>query len=276
MTTHVWKREREPRPIWQQPTRKEQLGRFLNLLWALVSRDVRARYRRSILGPAWAIIQPFGLMVVFSLLRGVVSIPSDGIPYVIFSFSALVPWTFFANAVNYCGPSIMNNAGVLKKMAIPREVFPLAAVLTAGFDLLMSGLVLAGMMLWFQVPVGWSLLWLPLLVALTGALALAVGMFLASLGTFKRDFLLASTFLVQLWLYTTPIIYPLSSVPERWRSLYVLNPMVGLLEAFRSILARGTAPDLELLAWALPGIALAWLVSWPLFRRMSQYFADVL
>ncbi len=263
-------------PTWQNARRRAEVERFLNLLWALVSRDVRARYRRSILGPLWAIIQPLFLMVVFTILRGFVDIPSEGIPYPIFSYSALVPWTFFSTAVNNSGPSIMSNAGILKKMAVAREIFPLAAVLTAGFDLLMSGLVLAGMMIWFHVPVGWSLLWLPLLIVLTGLLALAVGMFLAALGTFKRDFLLAGTFLMQLWLYATPIIYPLSSVPERWRVFYVLNPMVGLLEAFRSILARGVAPDLELLAWALPGIALAWLVSWPFFRVMSQYFADVL
>ena len=128
--------------------------RFFTLLWALVSRDVRGRYRRSILGPAWAIIQPLFLMVVFTIIRGFVDIPSEGVPYVIFSYSALVPWTFFSSAVSACGPSIMGNAGILKKMAVPREVFPLAAVLTAAFDLLMSGLVLAGMMVWFRVPVG--------------------------------------------------------------------------------------------------------------------------
>ena len=269
---------REPRlvAVSQGSGRRERLDRFLNLLWALVARDVRARYRRSILGPAWAILQPLFLMVVFTILRGFVDIPSDGIPYVIFSYSALVPWTFFANAVNNCGPSILSNAGILKKMAVRREIFPLAAVVTASFDLLMSGIVMAGMMIWFRVPVGWSLLWLPILILMTGGLALPVGMFLASLGTFRRDFLLAGTFLMQLWLYTTPIIYPLSSVPERWRSLYVLNPMVGILEAFRAILARGAAPDLALLAWAVPGIVLAWVVAWPLFRVLSQYFADVL
>jgi lipopolysaccharide transport system permease protein len=264
------------RTTWQGVKRRDKVERFFNLLWALVSRDVRGRYRRSILGPAWAIIQPLFLMVVFTIIRGFVNIPSEGVPYVIFSYSALVPWGFFSSAVNGCGPSIIGNAGILKKMAVPREVFPLAAVLTAAFDLLMSGLVLAGMMLWFRVPVGWSLLWVPILVLMTGALALGVGMFLAALGTFKRDFLMAGGFLMQLWLYVSPIIYPVSSVPERWRGLYVLNPMVGIIEGFRAVLVKGTVPDLGLLVWSLFGIAVAWAVAWPLFRKMSQYFADVL
>jgi lipopolysaccharide transport system permease protein len=262
--------------VWHRPSRKQQAERFLTLLWALVSRDVRGRYRRSILGPAWAIIQPLFLMVVFTFIRGIVNIPSEGVPYVIFSYSALVPWTFFSSAVSNCGPSIMGNAGILKKMAVPREVFPLAAVLTAAFDLLMSGLVLAGMMLWFRVPVGWLLLWVPVLVLMTGTLALGVGMFLAAFGTFKRDFLMAGGFLMQLWLYVSPIIYPVSSVPERWRGLYVVNPIVGILEGFRAVLIKGAAPDLGLLAWSLLGIVVAWAVAWPLFRYMSQYFADVL
>ena len=264
------------RATWQSSRHHDRVGRFFNLLWALVSRDLRGRYRRSILGPAWAIIQPLFLMVVFTIIRGFVNIPSEGMPYVIFSYSALVPWMFFSKAVGDCGPSIMSNAGILKKMAVPREVFPLAAVLTAAFDLVMSGLVLAGMMFWFRVPVGWSLLWAPVLVLMTGTLALGLGMFLAALGTFKRDFLMAGGFLMQLWLYASPIIYPISSVPEQWRGLYVLNPMVGILEGFRAVLVKGTVPDLGLLTWSLLGIVVAWVVAWPLFRSMSQYFADVL
>lgn len=260
----------------QSSERWRKLRHAWNLLWALTGRDVKARYRRSFLGPLWAVIQPFFLMVVFTAIRGFVDIPSDGIPYPIFSFSVLVPWTFFATGVTQAGPSVLSNAGILKKMAVPREIFPLAAILTAAFDMLMAGLVLAGMMLWYRVPVGWSLLWLSVLVGLTGLFAWGMGMCLAALGVFRRDFLLAGGFLMQLWLYATPIIYPLSSVPEQWRTLYCLNPMVGLLEGFRSILARGLAPDLGLLLLALPGIALALLVGWPLFRTMSQYFADVL
>ena len=250
-------------------------AQFLNLLQALVSRNIRARYRRSFLGPAWAILQPLILMVLFNMLRGFVSIPSDGIPYVLFSYAALVPWTFFTNAMSLCGPSVVSNASVIKKIAVPREVFPLAAVTTALFDFCMSGLVMAGMMLWFRVPVGWALLWLPVLAFLTTTLAFGVGMFIAGLGTFKRDFIFATPFLMQFWLYATPVIYPLSSVPEKWRTLYMLNPMVGLIEGFRNVLIKASPPSLEALGWSVMVTAVVLIVSWLIFRWLSQYFADV-
>ena len=122
-------------------------SRFLTLTWAFVCREITTRYRRSILGPLWAIIQPLVLMIVFTVLRGVISIPSEGIPYVIFSYSALVPWTFFTSSLNRCGPSVLSNGSLIKKMDIPREVFPLSAIATSFFDLMMSGMVLAGMMI---------------------------------------------------------------------------------------------------------------------------------
>ncbi len=261
---------------WHRPTRRDRAEMFCNLLWALVRRDVTARYRRSVLGPAWAILQPLALMVLFNMIRGFVSIPSDGLPYIIFSYSALVPWTFFSNAINLAGPSVYSNAAVIKKIALPREVFPLAAVVTALFDFAMAGLVLAGMMLWFRVPLTWSLLWLLPLVLLTALLAFAAGMGVAALGTFRRDVILATPFLMQFWLYATPIIYPLSSVPERWQALYMLNPMVGLIEGFRNILVKGAMPPLDALGWSALMTVLGLAVAWPLFRYLSQYFADVL
>ncbi|HUS70387.1 MAG TPA: ABC transporter permease [Anaerolineae bacterium] len=257
-------------------TLRSRLARFFTLLLALVQRDVTTRYRRSMLGPAWAILQPLILMVVFNLIRGVVDIPSEGVPYLIFSYSALVPWTFFSNGLMYCGPSILSNAAILKKMALPREVFPLAGVTVALFDLAMSGLILLGMMVWFRVQFTWALLWLPFLVLITGALALGVGMFIAALGVFRRDFVFATPFLAQIWLFATPVIYPLSSVPEKWQSLYMLNPMVGLIEGFRSVLVKGNPPSLETLAVSTAVTALILIVSWPMFRWISQYFADVL
>lgn len=210
------------------------------------------------------------------MLRGFVNIPSDGVPYVLFSYSALVPWTFFTNAVSFCGPSVYSNAQVIKKIALPREVFPLAAVTTALFDFTMSGLVMIGMMLWFRVSVGWPLLWLPVLVLLVATLAFGVGMFIASLGTFKRDFIFATPFLIQFWLYATPVIYPMSSVPERWQTLYMLNPMVGVIEGFRNVLIRNIAPPLGAFGWSvlMTGVVLA--ITWPVFRWLSRYFVDVM
>jgi lipopolysaccharide transport system permease protein len=248
---------------------------FINLLLALVYRDVMSRYRRSLLGPLWAILQPLILMVLFNMLRGFVSIPSDGLPYVLFSYAALVPWTFLVNAISFSGPSIAANAPIIKKIAMPREVFPLAAVVTALLDFAMAGLVLVGMMLWFRVSISWALLWLPVLVLLTAAMAFALGMLVASLGTFKRDFIFATPFLMQFWLYATPVIYPLSSVPDRWRTLYMLNPMVGVIEGFRNVLLQASPPPLEALSWSAVMTVVILALTWPLFRWLSQYFADV-
>lgn len=257
-------------------TPAQEFRRHWTLIRALAERDIRARYRRSLLGPFWAILQPVMLMLVFTALSGVLDVPSDGIPYAVFSYSVLVPWTFFANIISRAAPSIIGNATLIKKIRLSRELFPAVVVVTAAFDALMAGLVLAVLMLWYAIPLGVWLLWLPLLVVLVGLFGLAVGMFLAALGVYRRDFLQINGFFLQLWMYLTPIIYPLEQVPERWQALYKLNPMVGLLEGFRSVLARGQSPDLGLLAWSLPGIALALLVAWPLFRFTSRYFADAL
>ncbi|RLA87457.1 MAG: ABC transporter permease [Deltaproteobacteria bacterium] len=256
--------------------KKAGFDRFFNLLWALVTREIKGQYRRSFLGPAWALLQPLFYMVIFTFVRGVLKISSEGIPYVLFTYSALVPWTFFSNAVARCGPSVIQNAGVVKKMALPRIVFPTAAVVTSLFDLLMSGIILIGMMFWFHIRVGWSLIWLPVLVLLMALLALGVGMVIAAFGTYKRDIVFATPFLMQFWLLATPIMYPLGSVPERWQKLYMLNPMVGLIEGFRGALIKGAVPDLNLIFFSLLGIAMVWTIVWPVFRSMSQYFADVL
>jgi lipopolysaccharide transport system permease protein len=251
-------------------------SRFLSLWYALVLRDLTGRYRRSALGMWWAFLQPVILMLLFNMLRGFVNIPSDGLPYLLFSYAALAPWTFFANSVAACGPSITTNAEVIKKIALPREVFPLAAVGAALFDFVMSLFILAGLMIWFKVSVTWAVLWLPLLVALMASVAFGVGILIAGLGTFRKDFIFATPFLTQAWLFITPVIYPLSTVPENWRSLYMLNPMAGVVEGFRNVLLKGSAPPLEPLAWACVMTLVLLAVAWPVFRWLSGYFADVL
>jgi lipopolysaccharide transport system permease protein len=224
----------------------------------------------------WAFVQPLILMILFNMLRGFVNIPSDGLPYILFSYAGLVPWTFFSNAVAACGPSITANAEVIKKIALPREVFPLAAVAATLFDFAMSGIVLAGMLVWFKVHVSLALLWLPVLIILMAGVAFSVGILLAGLGTFRKDFIFATPFLTQAWLFATPVIYPLSSVPEAARQLYILNPMVGVIEGFRNVLLKATPPPVEALAWSIVMTAVMLAISWPIFRRLSDYFADVL
>ncbi len=256
--------------------KSERAARFFTLLKALVVRDVTSRYRRSSLGMWWAFLQPLILMVLFNMLRGFVNIPSDGLPYILFSYTALVPWTFFTNAVAACGPSITANAEVIKKIALPREVFPLAAVCATLFDFAMSAFLLAGLMAWYKVQIGLALLWLPILVVLMTAVAFGVGILLAGLGTFRKDFIFATPFLTQAWLFITPVIYPLSTVPEAWRQVYMLNPMVGVVEGFRNVLLKASAPPAEALCWSVITTVVLLCISWPLFRRLSGYFADVL
>ena len=253
-----------------------KFNKFSNLTKALVYREITTRYRRSVLGPLWAIIQPLLLMVVFTLLRGVIKIPSEGVPYVIFSYSALVPWTFFASSINRCGPSVLSNGNLIKKIDMPREVFPLSAIVTSFFDFMMSSIVLAGMMIYFKVPLTIMLLWLPILLLTTSILAFGIGMFIASIGCFKRDIIIATPFIVQIWLFATPVIYPTSSVPQKWVWLYKINPMVGIIEGFRNVLVKGQSPNLELLFYSLVITLFVLIFSWPLFRWLSQYFADVL
>lgn len=255
---------------------RAEVKKFLNILWALVVRDIKGRYRRSLLGPCWAFLQPLFYMVIFTFIRGVLHISSEGVPYAIFTYSALVPWTFFSNAVTRCGPSVSSNAGILKKIAISREVFPVSVVVASFVDFLISSIILVGMMIWFRVSVGLSILWLPLLVLLTALLALGVGLGVTAIGTYKHDIIFAMPFLMQFWLLATPIIYPIGQVPYRWQFFYSFNPMVGIIEGFRRVIVKGMAPDLDILSISLIGIMVVWIVAWPMFRYMSQYFADVL
>ena len=254
----------------------EKAGGFLVLLRAIVERDLKARYRRSLLGPFWAILQPIILMIVFTIIRGFITIPSDGLHYALFTYVALVPWQLLSSGVNRAGPSIVSNRSVIKKMAMPREVFPLAAISTALFDMLISGVVLAGMLAYFRIPVGLSLIWLPVLILLTALLALAVGLIISAIGTFKSDLIIATPFLIQVWLFATPIIYPISVVPETLRPYYMLNPAVGIIEGFRDVLLKAQDPDLRLLGVSALVTLIGLSIAWPLFRKLSQYFADII
>lgn len=254
----------------------QRFSQFATLLRALVVRDVTSRYRRSSLGMWWAFIQPLVLMLLFNMLRGFVDIPSDGVPYILFSYTGLVPWTFFTNAIAACGPSIIQNAEIIKKISMPREVFPLAAVFATLFDFAMSSIILALLLIWYEVSIGLVILWIPVLLVLMVGTSFAIGILIAGLGTFRKDFIFATPFLTQAWLFITPVIYPLSSVPESWRSFYMLNPMVGIIEGFRSVLIKGQSPEMQPMVLSAVMMVVIMGLSWPLFRKLSDYFADVL
>jgi lipopolysaccharide transport system permease protein len=159
---------------------------------------------------------------------------------------------------------------------MPREAFLLSGIATSFFDFMMSSIVLAGMMVYFKVNFSIMLLWIPILLLITSILALAIGMFIASIGCFRRDIIIATPFLIQIWLFATPVVYPASAVPDKWIWLYKINPMVGIIEGFRNVLVRGQNPNLELLGYSILITLFALIIFWPIFRWLSQYFADVM
>ncbi len=254
-----------------------ELWKARELLYFLTERDIKVRYKQTLLGAAWAIIQPFMTMVVFSLFFGrLAKVPSDGIPYPIFSYTALIPWTFFANGLAQSSNSLVGSANLIKKVYFPRMIIPISGVLVGLPDFLLSFLVLIGMMLYYQVyPSGAAILWLPVFLLLALITSLGVGLWLSALNVEYRDIRYVVPFLTQLWLFATPIAYPSSLLDEPWRTVYGLNPMVGVVEGFRwALLGTGHPPGPLVLAYTL--VALAILVSGAFyFRRMEKTFSDV-
>jgi lipopolysaccharide transport system permease protein len=253
-----------------------ELWEYRELLYFLTWRDIKVRYKQTVLGAAWAIIQPFFTMVVFSLFFGrLAGIPSDGIPYPLFAYTALVPWSFFAGGLNNSANSLVGNANLLKKVYFPRLAIPLSTVLAGVIDFVLAFVVLLGMLLFYGMVPTLNIVWLPLLVLLALVTALGVGLWLSALNVQFRDVRYTIPFLTQFWLFATPIAYPSTLLAEPWRTLYGINPMVGVVEGFRwALLGTATAPGLMILVSALAALGL--LVSGAYyFRRMEKSFADV-
>jgi lipopolysaccharide transport system permease protein len=265
----------EPSHGWVSLKLRE-LWEYRELLYFLTWRDVKVRYKQTALGAAWAIIQPFLTMVVFSLFFGrLANVPSDGIPYPIFSFAALVPWTFFANGLNQSANSLVLSGNLLKKVYFPRLTIPLATVLSGVIDFVLAFIILLGMMVFYGITPTKDVLWLPAFLLLALVTSLGVGLWLAALNVQYRDVRYAVPFLVQLWLFCTPIAYPSSLLSEPWRTVYGLNPMVGVVEGFRwALLGTREAPNAMVLISAIISVVL--LISGAYyFRRMEKHFADV-
>ena len=250
---------------------------YRELLYFLVWRDVKIRYKQTALGAAWAILQPFMTMVVFSVFFGrLARMPSDGIPYPLFAFAALVPWTFFANGLNQASNSLVGSAALVKKVYFPRLVIPLASVISGAVDVVLSLLVLGAMMAYYGFVPSGNVVFLPVFLLLGLMAALAVSLWLSALNVEFRDVRYTLPFLTQLWLFATPIAYPSSLLSEPWRTVYGLNPMVGVVDGFRWALLDGAAqPGSIVVASSLATIVL--LIGGAFyFRRMERTFADVI
>jgi lipopolysaccharide transport system permease protein len=260
---------------WVVPDLRE-LWVYRELLYFLVWRDIKVRYKQTALGASWAIIQPFFTMVVFSLFFGrLAGIPSDGVPYPIFSFAALVPWTFFANGLTMSSNSLVSSQNLLKKVYFPRLAIPIATVLAGVVDFVLAFIVLLVMMLFYGIVPTVNVVWLPVFLLLALVTAMGAGFWLSALNVLYRDVRYAVPFMVQFWLFATPIAYPSSLLDEPWRTLYGLNPMVGVVEGFRwALLGTETQPGPIIAVSAAAAVAL--LVGGLFyFRRMEKMFADV-
>lgn len=260
-----------------------EIWRYRELVYFLIWRDIKVRYKQTVLGASWAIIQPFFTMVVFTIFFGkLAGVPSDDVPYPIFSFTGLLPWGLFTKALSDAGRSMITNRSMITKVYFPRLVVPIASVLSGLVDFGLGFLVLIGMIIYYnqlpgfnQIVITPAILTLPLFLLLAIVTSLGVGLWLSALNVLYRDINYIIPFLTQFWLFVTPIAYPSSLVPEKWRWLYALNPMTGVVEGFRwAILGVETAPG-PMLAISSSISVLVLISGLFYFRRMERTFADV-
>jgi lipopolysaccharide transport system permease protein len=270
-------------PIWRiEPSRGwvslklNELWEYRELLYFLTWRDIKVRYKQTALGAAWAIIQPLFTMIVFLMFFGrLAKIPSDGIPYSLFCYAGLVPWTFFANGLTQSSNSLVGSSNLITKVYFPRLTIPLATVMSGVVDFLLAFSLLIGMMVWHQVVPSWNIVWLPLFLLLALITALGVGLWLSALNVEYRDVRYVVPFITQFWMLATPIAYPSSLMNPKWRLVYGLNPMVGVVEGFRwSLLGTGNSPG-PMLAVSATASVIILIGGAFYFRRMEKTFADV-
>jgi len=264
-----------PRQNWWDIDLRE-LWAYRELLYFFVWRDIKVRYKQTVIGAAWAILQPFMTMVVFSLFFGkLAKMPSHGLPYPVFYYSALLPWMYFAGALQNATNTIIEHQRVITKVYFPRIILPLAAVLSGLVDFGIAFIILIGMMLFYGILPTLAVLWLPFLMLLAVATAFGIGLWLSALNAIYRDVRYAVPFLIQFWMFASPVAYPSSLVPERWQWLYGLNPMAGVIEGFRWALTGQGQPPQSLFAVSVLAVFLVLLGGLIYFRRMEGTIADL-
>jgi lipopolysaccharide transport system permease protein len=254
-----------------------ELAQHAHLILSFARRDIRAKYKQTLFGVAWAVIQPLSLMVVFTFVFSMFAhVESDGIPYPIFAYSALVFWTFFSLCVSQGTVAMTANANLVRKIYFPRETLLLAVMISAFMDLLIAAVLLVGMFFYYRIGLSWAFLWVIPLLLLQAIFTLAIIFLSSSLHVNFRDIGHGLPLLLQLWMFATPVAYPLASVPAWLLPTYMLNPMAGIIDGYRRVLLHGAHPDLKYLAFAFPiamvGVSLAYLV----FKRAERTFADVI
>lgn len=249
--------------------------RELLMIWTL--REIKVRYKQSALGGIWAIAQPLSLMLIFSVIFTVfVKIPTSGVPYPIFAYAALLPWIFFSTAVTSAVSSLTQNLNLVTKVYFPREIIPAAVVAASFADFLVASLVFIGMMIYYRIPITPAFLLIPILICLQVLLVLGIALIASAMNVFYRDLRFVIPLGLQLWMYATPIIYPLTVVPERYQGLYLLNPMADLVEAYRRIALEGSWPEWGSLETTAVISFLVFVLGYLYFKRVEWEFADII
>ncbi len=266
----------QPSSGWQALDLGE-LWRYRELIYFLAWRDIKVRYKQTVLGVAWALLQPLAATGLFTVFFGVLAgVPSDGLPYPLFAYAGLLPWTYFANATTKVGGSLVANTNLISKVYFPRLAIPLAGVVAGLVDFAIGFSLLVALLLFFGMAPGLTMLLVPVFVALAVLTALSIGVWLSALDVQYRDVRYVIPFLVQMWLFATPVVYPASLLPEKYRLLYGLNPMVGVVEGFRwAVVGSGEPPTLLLAASGLVVLTL-FVGGLYYFRHMESTFADVI
>ena len=265
----------EPQKGWI-PINLKEIWKYRELFYFLTKRDIKVRYKQTVLGGLWAIIQPFFTMVVFTLFFGkLAKVPSEGIPYPIFVYAGLLPWTYFANALSSSGNSLVGSANLITKVYFPRLIIPASASLAGLVDFLIALSILGIMMIYYQFLPGISILLVPFLVGLTFLCAVGVGLWLSALNVQYRDIRYAIPFVIQLWMFVSPVIYPVSMVGEKYQWLLALNPMGGVITAFRASMLGHKPIDWLLLGISFVIILFLFLSGGYYFRKVEKTFADV-
>jgi lipopolysaccharide transport system permease protein len=253
------------------------LYQFRDLLWLWIVREVKVRYKQSLLGVSWAVLQPLALTVVFTLVFSrLVTVDTGGVPYPIFAYAALVPWTFFATSLSMGIPSLVNNMNLVTKVRFPREILPMASIGSAFVDFLSAFVVFLIMLVIYGIRPGLHVFWLIPLLILQIALSVGVTLLGGAAIVFFRDVRFVIPLLLQIWMYASPVIYPADLVPERWRVLYYLNPMAGIIESYRRVWVFGQEPILWTLALGAGVSFLVLLIGYPVFKRLEPIFADLI
>jgi lipopolysaccharide transport system permease protein len=249
--------------------------RELVLVWGL--REIRIRYKQAFLGTAWAVLQPLVMMIVFTLVFSrFAKVPTDGIPYPIFSYTALLPWTMLSTAITFGVPSLVNNLNLVTKTYFPREILPIGAVGASFFEFLVASSIFVVMLIYYRIEPSWAMLWLPLVLILQLVLILGVTFTGSALLVLYRDVRFMVPLGLQIWLYLTPIIYPITVVPQKYLLLYMLNPMAGIITAYRQIILYGQSPDWIYLAISAVEAALIFFGGYLIFKKLEISFADII